>query len=71
MPTREQILGAVARNLREFGYPDCTADNVLTTYLFGQFAKSQLEDFMELNPSTSDIVQPMLDEIAALKSPYT
>jgi hypothetical protein len=66
MSLRTDILGAVARNLREFGYPDCTADNVLTTKLFAMFARDQLVEFMEKHEGNQEVastVQPMLDEI--------
>lgn len=66
MSLKTDILEAVAKSLREFGYPDCTAENVLTTKLFAMFARTQLEDFMEASEGNQEvvgIVQPMLDEI--------
>lgn len=69
MSLRDDILGAVAANLREFGYPDCTPDTVLTTKVFAMFAKSQLQDFMDDcgRAEVTEVVQPMLDQIAKLE----
>jgi hypothetical protein len=54
---QQQAFGAVARNLREFGYPDVTPKMVAETYaamrrgeskmphgIVGMFAKGQLEE---------------------------
>ena len=57
------------RALREFGYPDARADNVLTTYLFARFFRSALEDLLEARPITKDVIEPMLAEIDALEPP--
>jgi hypothetical protein len=66
MALREEILGAVAKSLVEFGYPDARADNILTTKIFAMFARSQLEDFLDgqKNPEVIAVVNPMLDQIA-------
>lgn len=69
MALRDDVLGAVAANLREFGYPDASADNILTTRLFAMFARSQLADFMEKHEGNREVagaIQPMLDQIDAL-----
>lgn len=47
MTLKERILDGVAKNLREFGYPDATAQNVATTKLFAMFGKDQVQDFMD------------------------
>lgn len=66
---RDQLLKAGAKNLRQFGYPDARPDNLLTTFLFGQFFKSMLEETLEARPALADTINPMLAEIAALKHP--
>lgn len=40
----KQLIEAGVKNLREFGYPDCNADNILTDQIYGAFFKSMLED---------------------------
>lgn len=42
--TRDNLLAAGVRNLKEFGYPSVTKDNILTTRVFRSFFKSMLED---------------------------
>lgn len=65
--TREQLSEAVARNLREFGYPDAKASNVLTVYLFAQFAKPQLEEHAEKYPEDAEVIASMLSDIEKLR----
>jgi hypothetical protein len=42
---------ACAKSLQEFGYPDATAENITTVWLFGQFAKQLLGDQMHDGPA--------------------
>lgn len=44
MSLEKQLIDAGVRNLREFGYPDCTAENILTDKIYGQFFASMLND---------------------------
>lgn len=61
---------ACAKSLREFGYPDATADNVTTVWLFGQFTKRLLEDQMHDGPAAFKVsCQTLLDEIAKIPEP--
>lgn len=39
-----KLIEAGVKNLREFGYPDCNADNILTDQIYSAFFKSMLED---------------------------
>lgn len=41
---RQSLLEAGVRNLKEFGYPDVTVENILTVDVFKRFFKSMLED---------------------------
>jgi len=41
---RNAVLESVAKNLREFGYPDATAENVATDWLYAKFVLSNLEE---------------------------
>lgn len=57
--TRKQVTDAMAKSMREFGYPDVTsemADEILTAYLavealphgvVGMFLKSQMDELTE------------------------
>ena len=64
MALKDDILEAVARNLKEFGYPDARADNVTTTRLFSMFGKSMVEDFAEKHADKPE-VQAVTAEILA------
>lgn len=44
LTVREHLLAAGVKNLREFGYPDCTAENILTDLIYRQFFVSMLRD---------------------------
>jgi hypothetical protein len=41
---RKKLIDAGVRNLKEFGYPDVTSDNILTDMIYGGFFKSMLKD---------------------------
>lgn len=41
---RNALIAAGVKNLREFGYPTCTAENILTVRVFARFFDGMLED---------------------------
>lgn len=41
---RKQLITAGVRNLRTFGYPDCSAENILTDDIYSQFFVGMLND---------------------------
>lgn len=41
---RAKLIAAGVRNLKEFGYPSVTAENILTDSVFSQLFKSMLKD---------------------------
>lgn len=41
---RESLINGGVRNLREFGYPSCDADNILTDYIYAKFFDRMLEE---------------------------
>lgn len=40
----EKLIAAGVRNLKEYGYPSVTAENILTDRIYSAFFKSMLED---------------------------
>lgn len=42
--TRAALIKAGVRNLQEYGYPQVSADNILTDLIYSGFFKSMLED---------------------------
>jgi hypothetical protein len=41
---RDRLISAGVKNLKEFGYPGCTKDNILTDYVYKRFFISMLKD---------------------------
>lgn len=41
---REKLIAAGVRNLKEFGYPEVNAENILTDQIYSAFFKSMLDD---------------------------
>lgn len=41
---REKLIQAGVRNLKEFGYPDVDATNILTDMIYKEFFRSMLKD---------------------------
>ena len=60
---REQLLEAGAINLRKFGYPDCTAENIMSSMVFRAFFKGMLEDNKGKSPTVDEVIQELLTEI--------
>lgn len=66
---RNSILRAGVKNLKEFGYPDTNAENILTDYLYRKFFKSMLEDDENKLPSHLDHIRlAIIAEIDAQNS---
>ncbi len=56
-PTRQSLINAGVRNMKEFGYPSVTADNILTDMVFSRFFASLLECY----PHIPEAVQLLND----------
>lgn len=41
---KDKLIAAGVANLREYGYPDCDKDNILTDRIYKAFFASMLED---------------------------
>jgi hypothetical protein len=39
-----KLIDAGVRNLKEFGYPDCNPQNILTDYIYSKMFLSMLEE---------------------------
>jgi len=44
MTIREKLINAGLRNLKEFGYPAVTSENILTDFIYSRMFKSMLEE---------------------------
>lgn len=61
---KKALIAAGVKNLKEFGYPGVTADNILTDYIYRAFFKGMLED--ETNRKTNQLIkvcEDLLEEI--------
>lgn len=41
---KEKLIAAGVKNLKEFGYPHCTKDNILTDQVYKQFFNNMLKE---------------------------
>lgn len=65
---RSHLLRAGVANLKEYGYPACTAENILTDKVYSAFFKSMLDD----NKGHSKEVDREIDALlSALSRPAT
>lgn len=63
--TRDQLLESGARNLREFGYADVKAADILGSYLLRSFFKRMIEETIEQMPHLQ-VAHDLLAEIETL-----
>lgn len=65
---RDDLLKAGVKHLKEFGYPKCTVDNIITDRVYGQFFESMLEstkDELTGVPSAVKVIDTVIAEIHA------
>jgi hypothetical protein len=59
---RDKLIAAGVRNLKEFGYPNANAKNILTDMIYSSLFKAMLED--NLGMGADDAIIALLAEIA-------
>ena len=62
---RAVLIGAGVKNLKEFGYPDVSVDNILTDMIYSKFFKGMLEDTIADYPGTevTPVAEALLGEL--------
>lgn len=60
---RKHLIKAGVKNLREFGYPDCTENNILDDDIYKRFFESMLRD--NLGKGVDDEINALLIDIGA------
>ena len=65
MKVCDKLIHAGARNLREYGYPDASADNILTVPVFAAFFRSMLESNLGHGDEADRITRDLIAEIDA------
>ena len=63
MNYRKHLLEGGVKNLREFGYPGVTVENILTVTVYKQFFKRMLEENLTKNKGADPAIQELLKEI--------
>lgn len=61
MNNHNMLVTAGVKNLREFGYPDVNAENILTDKIYSAFFKSMLND--NLGKGYDKDINALLEEI--------
>jgi hypothetical protein len=56
---KDRLILAGVRNLKEFGYPTVTKENILTDYVFSQFFLAMLQD----NRGSNELINKAIDEL--------
>lgn len=59
----QHLVDGGVRNLREFGYPDCTAENILTDRIYRAFFASMLKDNEGRDAQADKAIRSLLERI--------
>jgi hypothetical protein len=59
---REKILKNGVKNLREFGYPNCTTKNILTDEIYRAFFNSSLKDNLGHSDQIDRVINQLIKE---------
>jgi len=60
---REHLLKAGVKNLKEFGYPGVTTENILTDELYKEFFKEMLEDNLGNGSQYDEVINDLISII--------
>jgi hypothetical protein len=58
-----QLIAAGVNNLKEFGYPFCDAENILSDAIYSQFFVGMLEGNKGMSPSIDAAIDALLEKI--------
>jgi hypothetical protein len=59
---RDKLIKAGIKNLREFGYPACTAKNITTDRVYRQFFLSMLQDNLGKSAKADPYIRQLIEE---------
>lgn len=60
---KDKLISNGIKNLKEFGYPEVTADNILTDIIYSGFFKSMLKDNLGHSAQIDKAINELLEEI--------
>jgi hypothetical protein len=61
---KEKLLKAGVKNLKEFGYPEVTTENILTDEIYKAFFKSMLEDNKGIDKQLDTVIEQLLEVVS-------
>jgi hypothetical protein len=61
---RDMLLSAGVKNLIEFGYPNCTKENILTDQIYKAFFISMLKDNLNIRVDIDIEINKLLMELS-------
>jgi len=60
---KQHLLNSGIRNLKEFGYPDCNTENILTDMVYKEFFKSMLNENLGVSTQVDDVINDLLKTV--------
>ena len=63
MSERDKIISAGVANLKEFGYPNVNAENILTDLIYSAFFKTMLEGNLGDSRLDQDVLKDVIGSI--------
>ena len=64
---KDKLIATGVKNLREFGYPHCTKDNILTDMVYCKFFLSMLKDQGPQPKLVQDAIDTLISECISSK----
>jgi len=64
MDIKEKLIAAGVKNLKAYGYPHASADNILTDRIYSSFFRSMLNDNTGHTTSVDAAIAELLAEIS-------
>lgn len=59
---RKKIIANGVKNLKEYGYPDCNEENILTDDIYKDFFISMLKDNLGVHSEIDKVINGLLKE---------
>jgi hypothetical protein len=61
---KKHLISAGVKNLKEFGYPDVNAENILTDLIYSQFFAEMLNSNIGSSEKIDKAINQLLEQIA-------
>lgn len=65
---RQMLIKAGVKNLKDFGYPGVTEENIFTDQVYGLFFKSMLQESLSDSRVDSETIDGLIAEIDSKRS---